>query len=418
MIGFIITIAEPDLSVLATQVPSIPNAVIIITVAAGVGIFLIMAMLRILFRIPLKYVLLALYVFTFIFSVFIPKSFLAVAFDSGGVTTGPITVPFIMALGIGMSLVRSDRDSQDDSFGLVSICSIGPILAVMLLGIFYTPSGASYSAISVPLVETTSDVAAAFTTGIPMYLKEVALALLPIMVMFAIFQLITGMFKKRPLKRIGIGVIYTYIGLVLFLTGVNVGFMPAGHYIGTLIGSLDYNWILIPLGMVIGYFIVKAEPAVHVLNKQVAEISNGAVSSKAMQRSLSIGVAISVGIAMLRVVTSISILWFLIPGYLIAIILSFIVPNIFVGIAFDSGGVTSGPMTAAFILPLAMGACEALGGNILLDAFGAVAMVAMTPLITVQIMGLASKRKMARIQLVSNIPDDDIIDYEEVMVNA
>ena len=194
--------------------------------------------------------------------------------------------------------------------------------------------------------------------------------------------------------------------------------MPAGHYIGTLIGSLDYNWILIPLGMVIGYFIVKAEPAVHVLNKQVAEISNGAVSSKAMQRSLSIGVAISVGIAMLRVVTSISILWFLIPGYLIAIILSFIVPNIFVGIAFDSGGVTSGPMTAAFILPLAMGACEALGGNILLDAFGAVAMVAMTPLITVQIMGLASKRKMARIQLVSNIPDDDIIDYEEVMVNA
>ena len=219
LIGFIITIAEPDLSVLATQVPSIPNAVIIITVAAGVGIFLIMAMLRILFRIPLKYVLLALYVFTFIFSVFIPKSFLAVAFDSGGVTTGPITVPFIMALGIGMSLVRSDRDSQDDSFGLVSICSIGPILAVMLLGIFYTPSGASYSAISVPLVETTSDVAAAFTTGIPMYLKEVALALLPIMVMFAIFQLITGMFKKRPLKRIGIGVIYTYIGLVLFLTG-------------------------------------------------------------------------------------------------------------------------------------------------------------------------------------------------------
>ena len=194
--------------------------------------------------------------------------------------------------------------------------------------------------------------------------------------------------------------------------------MPAGHYIGTLIGSLDYNWILIPLGMVIGYFIVKAEPAVHVLNKQVAEISNGAVSSKAMQRSLSVGVAISVGIAMLRVVTSISILWFLIPGYLIAIILSFIVPNIFVGIAFDSGGVTSGPMTAAFILPLAMGACEALGGNILLDAFGAVAMVAMTPLITVQIMGLASKRKMARIQLVSNIPDDDIIDYEEVMVNA
>ncbi len=418
LIGFIITIAEPELSVLATQVPSIPNAVIIITVAAGVGIFLVMAMLRILFRVPLKFILLALYVFTFIFSIFIPKSFLAVAFDSGGVTTGPITVPFIMALGIGMSSVRSDRDSQDDSFGLVSICSIGPILAIMLLGIFYTPSGSSYSAISVPLVETTSDVAAAFTTGIPLYLKEVALALLPIMVMFAIFQLITGMFKKRPLKRVGVGVIYTYIGLVLFLTGVNIGFMPAGHYMGTIIGSLDYNWILIPLGMVIGYFIVKAEPAVHVLNKQVAEISNGAVSSKAMQRSLSIGVAISVGIAMLRVVTSISILWFLIPGYLIAIILSFIVPNIFVGIAFDSGGVTSGPMTAAFILPLAMGACEALGGNILLDAFGAVAMVAMTPLITVQIMGLASKRKMARIQLASNIPDDDIIDYEEVMVNV
>lgn len=195
------------------------------------------------------------------------------------------------------------------------------------------------------------------------------------------------------LIKIGIGLVYTYAGLVLFLTGVNVGFMPAGNYLGQTIAGLSYPWIIVPIGMIIGYFIVLAEPAVFVLTRQVEEMTSGAISAKAMGLSLSIGVAVSVGLAMIRVLTGISILWFLVPGYAIALILTVFVPKIFTAIAFDSGGVASGPMTATFLLPFAMGACEALGGNIITDAFGIVAMVAMTPLITIQVMGVVFKLK-------------------------
>ena len=188
--------------------------------------------------------------------------------------------------------------------------------------------------------------------------------------------------------KIIIGIIYTYIGLVFFLTGVNVGFMPAGNYLGQVIAGLSYPWIIVPIGMLIGYFIVKAEPAVYVLTEQVEELTSGAISAKAMGMSLSIGVAFSLGLAMVRVLTGISILWFLLPGYAVALGLTFFVPKIFTAIAFDSGGVASGPMTATFLLPFSMGACEALGGNVVTDAFGVVAMVAMTPLITIQILGL------------------------------
>ena len=220
----------------------------------------------------------------------------------------------------------------------------------------------------------------------------------------------------------GVGFVYTFIGLVLFLTGVNVGFMPAGQFLGSEIAASPYKWLLVPLGMVIGYFIVAAEPAVHVLNKQVEEISDGAIPQKAMQRSLSIGVAFSLGLSMVRVLTGVSIYWFLVPGYIVALALTFVVPKIFTGIAFDSGGVASGPMTATFLLPFAMGACKTLGGNILTDAFGVVAMVAMTPLITIQLMGLAYKKKMSAASLkneeeLKNL-EDEIIDYEEETANG
>jgi len=423
IIGFFITIAEPDLQVLAGQTPAIPGNVLIMTIAVGVGIFFTTALLRILFKIRLSYILIALYALLFGLAIFVPGEFLPVAFDSGGVTTGPITVPFIMAMGVGFVSLRSDKNANDDSFGLVAISSIGPILTVLLLGIFYNPTEAGYSAAIIPQITTTQDVARAFISELSGYAKEMVFALLPIVAVFAIFQLITHRFKHRQLAKVIVGFFYTFIGLVLFLVGVNVGFLPVGHLLGANISATPYRWILVPLGMLIGYFIVKAEPAVQVLNHQVEEITNGAISSKLVGNSLSIGVAVAVGISMIRILTGIPIMWILVPGYIIALALTFFVPKLFVGIAFDSGGVASGPMTSTFLLPFAIGSCEGLGGNIMTDAFGVVAMVAMTPLIAVQIMGLIYTIKHKNLQIAklddanTYMPLSDVIIEYEVLVD-
>ncbi len=393
IMGFIITISEPDLQVLAQQVPSVPNIVLILAVSAGVGVFLVAALLRMLFGVALSHILVFLYLLVFGLTFLVPEDFLAIAFDSGGVTTGPMTVPFIMAFGVGIAAIRSDRHAADDSFGLISLCSIGPILSVLILGIIYHPQQTEQVSDAILVVENTVDLWACFSEGFPEYIREMAVSILPIVIFFGIFQLISRDINKKALIKIGIGLVYTYVGLVLFLTGVNVGFMPAGNYLGQTIAGLSYAWIIIPIGMIIGYFIVLAEPAVFVLTRQVEEMTSGAVSAKAMGLSLSIGVSLSVGLAMVRVLTGISILWFLVPGYALALFLTFFVPKIFTAIAFDSGGVASGPMTVTFLLPFAMGACEALGGTIVTDAFGIVAMVAMTPLITIQIMGIVFKLK-------------------------
>ena len=405
VLGVIITISEPDLQVLAQQVPSVPNHVLILSVAVGVGVFLAVAMLRMLCSIALPTLLLIFYLAVFVLAFFVPKDFLSVAFDSGGVTTGPMTVPFIMALGIGIAAIRGDRHAADDSFGLVSLCSIGPILAVLLLGMIYNPQEGAYIAPMIPEIQNSVELWDLFRVGIPVYIEEIAISLLPIVLFFGIFQIFVLKLNKRNLVKILIGLLYTYVGLVLFLTGANVGFIPAGNYLGQVIAALRYPWIIVPIGMVIGYFIVKAEPAVYVLNKQVEQMTDGAISAKAMGTSLSLGVACSLGLAMIRVLTGISILWFLIPGYVIALSISFFVPKIYTAIAFDSGGVASGPMTATFLLPFAQGACMVLGGNIVTDAFGVVAMVAMTPLITIQILGLVSqmqKRKKTTAVLEGN----------------
>lgn len=416
--GLLITIAEPDLQVLANQVPSIPNMALIVTVACGVGIFLTVGILRVLFKISLSTLLLISYTALFILCLFVPNEFLAVAFDAGGVTTGPITVPFIIAMGVGLASVRGDRDASDDSFGFVALSSVGPILAVMLLGIFYNPESASYVSSAIPIIDTTRDVIVEFAQNLPTYGKEVLISLVPILAVFFVFQLITKRFLRRQRRRMLVGYVYTFLGLVLFLTGVNVGFLPVGLLLGGELATGATKWLLIPLGMLIGYFIVKAEPAAHVLNRQVEDVTNGAVTAKAMSLSLSIGVSVSVGLSMLRVITGISIFYILIPGYIIAIILSRLVPKIFVGIAFDAGGVASGPMTTTFLLPLAIGACEALGGNVMMDAFGIVALVAMTPLIAVQIMGLLYKYKRRSEDededtILEADEEDDIVEYEE-----
>ena len=395
-LGMMITMSEPDLQVLANQVLSVPNAVLILSVASGVGIFLVISLLRMFFRIPLRNLLVVFYAITFILAFFAPDMFMSVAFDSGGVTTGPMTVPFIMSFGLGIAYIRSDKHAEDDSFGLVALCSIGPIMAVLILSMIYRPDNVEYTEVVIPVIEDTRDLSSMFIKNYPVYLKDIAISLVPIVVLFIVFNFVRIHINKKELSRILMGCVYTYIGLVTFLTGVNTGFMPAGSYLGTAIADSKIRWIIIPVGMLIGYYIVKAEPAVYVLMEKVEEITDGSISGKSLQISLSIGMAVSIGISMLRVLTGIPIMWFLIPGYVIALIMSFITPKLFTAIAFDSGGVASGPMTATFLLPFAMGACMSVGGNVATDAFGLVAMVAMAPLIAIQTLGYVYARMAVR----------------------
>lgn len=421
VLGFAVTIAEPDLQVLATQVPSIPEKALIYGVAGGVGAFLVLALLRMFFSISLSKLLVGFYVLVLVLSFFVPDGYKSISFDAGGVTTGPMTVPFIMALGVGVAAIRSDKSAEDDSFGLVALCSIGPILVVMILGILpatgMVPSLAGSAsaelaktavteaseAPAVPDVGTTFELMSLYIEGLPHYMKEMLSSLLPIVAAFIVFQIVTLRIKARPLSMIIRGLVYTYIGLVIFMTGVNLGFLPMGYYLGEILAGGKNPYVIIPCAMIMGYVCVQAEPAVAVLNRQVEDITDGAISAKLMGTSLSVGVAISLGIAMVRVITGISILWFIIPGYSISILISFFVPKLYTAIAFDSGGVASGPMTAAFLLPFAQGACAALGGNVATDAFGVVAMVAMTPLITIQVLGLLAKRR--RKVSVSTLPE-------------
>ena len=342
LFGMMITIAEPDLQVLATQVPSIPNMTLILCVSLGVGCFLVLALLRILFQISLVKLLVIFYIIVFILAYISPTlcltryyytpRIIGIAFESGGVTTGPITVPFIMALGLGVASVRGDKNSQEDSFGLIALCSVGPILAVLFLGLFFGISSEDYIVETQHTAKTIKEILFLFLSEFPHYFKEVAIALSPVVIFFLIFQKIYLKLPKHYVQKIYVGIAYTYIGLVCFLTGVNVGFMQIGNYIGSTIAQLYYNWILVPLGIIIGMFVVIAEPTVHVLTKQVEEITSGSITKRAMLVSLSCGVGISVGIAMIRVLADIPVWYFLIPGYSIAIVLSHFVPKIFTAI--------------------------------------------------------------------------------------
>ncbi len=397
IIGVLVTVAEPDLKVLADQTPIVDTSLMVWAVGIGVGVFLALAFLRIFLQIRISVLFVIFYAITFIFacSPLISPDFIPTAFDSGGVTTGPITVPFVMALGLGLSSIRGDKTSEEDSFGLVAMCSIGPILTVLILGALNNTDIPEQTIEPIGDYSLVSEVFGHFAYTLPHYMKDVAMAILPIVAFFLFFNAVSLKLDKKTLIKIFVGLVFTYIGLVLFLTGANAGFMPIGQYIGESLSGSGYSWILVPIGMVIGYFIVSAEPAVHVLKQQVETITEGRISAKALGISLAVGVSASVGIAMIRVITGISILWFLIPGYAMALIISFLVPPIFTSVAFDAGGVASGPLTATFLLPLAMGASFAAGGNIATDAFGIVAMVAMTPLLTIQILGLVSRFRVS-----------------------
>ena len=418
VLGMLITIAEPDLQVLAKQVSAVMNGTVLVyAVGIGVGAFLMVAILRIVFRKSLSLILMLFYMLMFALALMLAvnenMSLLPLAFDSGGVTTGPITVPFIMALGVGISAVLGDRHSQDNSFGLVSLCSIGPILAVLVLGI----SSRNDLSYQVPDYSVSDDILSSFLHTAGHTAKEVALALGLIVVFFLICQVIFLKLPRKRLLKIGLGVVFTYIGLVIFLTGVNVGFMPIGYKLGYELARVNEVFLVI-LGLAMGVLVVLAEPAIHVLNSQVEEVTGGYVSKKSMMLGLCIGVGASIALSVIRIIFDFSIVYYVIPGYFLSLALSLFVPPVYTAIAFDSGGVASGPMTSGFILPFATGICVCIQGPdaVLRDAFGVVALVAMTPLITIQLLGfraivsekISERRAMKRIL---DADDQQIINF-------
>lgn len=412
LIGVAVTFAEPDLWILAQQ-SGIPGTILVLTVSIGVGVFLMIALLRIVFNVSLNLLLIVFYSIAIVASFFVPKELQCIVFDSGGVTTGPMTVPFIMSLGAGVSAVISKEGRRDDSFGITALCSIGPIISVIVLGICMGSAGGGYTSSELAPIANTREGVLRYAHGFADSSIEVAKALVPIIVFAVFFQLLTHSFSRKQLVRLSMGIIYTFAGLTIFLTGANVGFVPMGTELGKLLGSMLDGALLIPVSMLLGYFIVKAEPSVYVLNRLVEQMSAGAISRKTTGTGLSVGVSLALGLSALRILFHIPIMYILIPGYVIAIALTFFVPKIFVGIAFDSGGVASGTMMSAFVLPLCIGACEALGGNVMTEAFGCVAFVALTPIISIQLTGLLYNIKNRRIKKKFVTESETFIDYTE-----
>ena len=418
VLGMLITIAEPDLQVLAGQVSAVMNGTVLIyAVGFGVGAFLVIAVLKIVFRKSLGTILMLFYMLLFALGLMLAVSgnlpLLPMSFDSGGVTTGPITVPFIMALGVGISSVLGDPRSKDNSFGLVALCSVGPVLAVLVLGIFAS-NDLTYA---VPDYTVSSSILSSYLHTAAHTCKEVAVALGMIVVFFLVCQVLFLKLSFKRLKRIAVGVVITYIGLVLFLTGVNVGFMPIGYKLGHALASANSK-LLIGFGLVTGVLVVLAEPAIHVLNGQVEDVTGGLVSKKSMMIGLCVGVGAAITLSMVRIVYDFSLVYYIIPGYFISLALSLFVPPVYTAIAFDSGGVASGPMTSGFILPFAVGACVALQGEeaVLRDAFGVVALVAMIPLITIQLLGFkgiidAHVQERKAMKRILDADDQQIINF-------
>ncbi len=416
IVGVLITICEPDLHVLAGYTGDMKTP-FILAVAAGLGAFLVFAVFRIIFNVKMKYILAAGYGIIIILSIIayiIDPKFLAIAFDAGGVTTGAMSVPFVMAIGAGIAAISSQNSDDDNTFGLMAICSIGPIIAVLVMGLCGGFDNIKYTPHDLPVFGDSQEMGLAFLTRIPHVVKDVLMGLIPIIAFFLIYQFLTVRVHKKEMTQIFVGAGYTFVGMVLFLVGVNVGFMPVGSYLGETFGNMAQSWIVIPVGMIIGFCMTYAEPAVGVLEKQVEEATSGTIPKKILPLTMAAGVAVSAGIAMMRSLTGASILPFLIVGYIAAVVLAFFAPPLFTSIAFDAGGVASGVMAATFLLPLSIGVCAAGGAgvdSIMTDAFGTIALVAMTPTITIQIVGLAFKAKKRHTEEAETSLDTTVIEF-------
>lgn len=418
IVGILITISEPDLHVLAGYTGN-QKFSFILAVAAGLGVFLVIAVFRIIFKIKFKYILTVGYGAIIALSIIaynIDPTFLAIAYDAGGVTTGAMSVPFVMSIGAGIAAITSQNSEDDTSFGLMAVCSIGPILSILIMGLAGGFKNISYTPHDLPVFLNSQQMGFSFVSAVPHIVKDVLMGLLPILAFFFLYQLFTVRVQKKEMAQIGIGATYTFIGMVLFLVGVNVGFMPVGSYLGSSFANMSYSWIIIPVGAIIGFCMTYAEPAVGVLNKQVEDATSGTIPPKVLPMAMALGVALSSAIAMMRALTGTTILPFLLAGYIIAVVLAYFCPSLFTSIAFDAGGVASGVMAATFLLPLSIGICTARGATadqIMIDAFGTIALVAMTPTVSIQIVGIMYKIKLSRSK-TATAEDADILIIETI----
>lgn len=397
-LGFLISVAEPDLHILAGQVQSVTSGVVsrwglVYAVSLGIGVMILFGLLRIVYNRSLRTLFAVVYSIIFVLGLFSSSEFIAIAFDASGATTGAMTVPFLLAVGLGVSSLKGSA-SEEDSFGLSGIASSGAIIGVLLMSLLSPPAAMEGT---LPTNGPVTSILAAFARKLPIVTYEVLLALAPLLLMFYIFQKTSFKLSRRAFTKILKGLFYTFAGLVLFLTGVNAGFMEIGSVVGYGVASLG-KWGPILVGFVLGMVVILAEPAVYVLNRQAEDVTSGYIRGKMIALTMSLGVAIAVSLAMVKIVVPGIQLWhFLLPGYVVSIALMYFVPSLFVGIAFDAGGVASGPMTATFILAFAQGVAEATpGASVLNDGFGVIAMVAMTPLIALQVLGLMFKVKSAK----------------------
>ena len=411
-IGTIATVAEPDLKVLAGQISNINSLILILVVSLGVGIFMAISFLRIIFNIKFAHVFTFFYILLFVLTIFVPPTFWSVAFDAGGVATGSITVPLMLALGAGVASIRDNGKSESDSFGIAGISSIGPVITIVVLGLFYTLGDTVNDAYSISEFNNLEELIGIFASNIPIYMKDVAFSLVPISLFFLIYQFVTLKLPRKELIKIGVGILYTFVGATLFLTGANIGFIPIGNFLGIEFAKSMSPVFVGIIATVIGFFITRAEPAVLILNKQVNDITDGAIPEKVMKVVLSIGIAISVTCSLIRVYTGISLMYFLLPLYFISVLLSYIVPEIFTAIAFDSGGIASGTISTALLSPFIVGVCKVTGGNIMTDAFGFLGIASLTPIVSMQILGLIYMIKSKKLLNIKKTQTnaDEIID--------
>lgn len=406
IIGTVVTVAEPDLLVLAEQITSISSTILILTISIGVGICMLLASARSLFGWDLNKMLIIGFTLIFVLMFLVPIDFIPIAFDSGGVTTGTISIPFIITLGIGLVSSRVDKKAKEDSFGLVGLASTGPIIMVLLLGLLYgTKSSMNFD----NSIYTNFEFSNYFIQLISCF-KDVLIAISPILIVFILYYFITRNVSKREFHKIVFGIIITIIGLTIFLVASNVGFLNTGYYIGEYIGNSNFKYLLVPIIMILAFFIAIAEPAVIILIEQVEEFTEGGISKEILKIALALGVSVAAGLSIIRVFTGTPFIYYAIIGYGVALLLTFFIPKVFTAIAFDAGGATGGSLTTTFLLPIAIGACYAIGGNVFTDAFGLASMVSLVPIITVEIVGLIYQLKTRIIMRVEML-DDSIVDY-------
>ncbi len=409
LIGFIITFAEPDLMVLAKQVVDFSSLdsiwIFISVVSLGVGILLILGILRIIYNIKLSILLTILYSIVFILSFIIPNQFVFISFDSGSVTTGPVSVPFLISFGLGLSAVKKSKKDEDTNFGLISLCSVGPLITVMILSLFLDTTGN----ITNETITQNASMLEQLLLTFKDCLLDVLIILVPILTLFTIFQIFSFKYPKTKIIRMCFGFFMTYIGISLFLTGVEFCYLPLGKLIGESLSQLSHNWIAVPIGFIVGAFAIIAEPSLHVLKKQVEDITNNAIKQKVITITVSLGVALAVGISIISALFPFNLLYVLLPVYVISILLAYFNSEIFTSIAFDSGGVATGTMAVSFILPMVTGLSQAKNG------FGAIALVACFPILIVQILGFIYRIKVYKIenlQISNQLKKNYVIEFD------